>query len=316
MAAWKWLATTLHATTSNETLTLPMSSFATSETSLVSRSDEEQKDFDCVGAYEFYIILRQGNTVDWCEWHLNIAENNNAIKAAKKFHQDFEKLKFSSSIIDKIHTIEETLFKSMPIDFNWSGIKQYFDDARQNDEPSSIVKAYTVSQQLTTRINKDSAANTYHALKLYCTLLNCPILAQTQEYTEAITSIFFHPKLDQFLVREKTVYRGGILKDKNMVANYKAGAKIITTTFLSTSTSRAVAESFFGSLCGDGIAIFCTYNISNTCRRTALRLSRISHFQDEQEILILRYVPFTIKYLEWTDGGQKMIICFDECKDQ
>jgi hypothetical protein len=247
---------------------------------------------------------------------LNIAENNNAIKAAKKFHQDFEELKFSSSIIDKIHTIEETLFKFMPIDFNWSKIKQYFDDARQNDEPLSIIKAYTVSQQLTTRINKDLAANTYHALKLYCTLLSCPILARTQEYTEAITSIFFHPKLDKFLVREETVYRGGVLKDKNMVANYKTGATIITTTFLSTSTDRTVAESFFDNHYGDRIAIFCTYNISITCRRTALSLCEISHHRDEQEILILRYIPFTIRFLEWTDSGRKMIICFDECKDQ
>ena len=203
----------------------------------------------------------------------------------------------------------------MPKNDEWNKIRDHFKQARLEDSPLPILKAYTMTQEFSSRLNKHSAANTYHALQLYCTLLNCPILAQTQEYTEAITSILFHPKLEEFLVRMKTVYRGIVLKDKKLVANYKEGATIITTTFLSTSTNPEVADFFGMAALEDMVSIFCIYNISNTCRRTALDLSKITNFEDEQEILILRYVPFTIKSIERTDDGQKMTICFDECTE-
>jgi hypothetical protein len=80
----------------------------------------------------------------------------------------------------------------MPTDHeDWNKIRDYFKQARDEDNPIPVIKAYTSDQILTKRLNKHSAVNTYHALKLYCRLLNCPILAQTQEYTEAITRIIF-----------------------------------------------------------------------------------------------------------------------------
>jgi hypothetical protein len=146
--------------------------------------------------------------------------------------------------------------------------------------------------------------------------LNCPILAQTQEYTEAFTKILFHPKLNQYLVRRRTVYRGISLEDKKLVENYNAGATIITTTFLSTSIDPTVANCFGGTCPENGISVFCIYNINNTNRHTALDLTRLSVYRDEEEILILRYVPFMIKSIERTDDGRKMTICFEECKEE
>jgi hypothetical protein len=146
-------------------------------------------------------------------------------------------------------------------------------------------------------------------------VLNCPILAQTQAYTEAITSIFFHPKLDKLLVRKKTVYRGAVLEDKKLIANYKKGATIITTTFLSTSTDRWVAERWCDTSNDNQISIFATYKIKNIHRRTALDLSKFSRFSNEEEVLILRYVPFRVKYLHWENDGRRMKIRFKECKD-
>ncbi len=145
--------------------------------------------------------------------------------------------------------------------------------------------------------------------------MNCPILAQTQEYTDAITKIFFHPKLEEYLVRKETVYRGIVLEDKKFVANYEEGVTIITTTFLSTSTNSEVADCFSTAPSGDMISVFCIYNINNTYRRAALDLRKISSFEHEQEILILRYVPFTIKLVQRTDDDRRMTICFDECKE-
>ena len=236
MAAWKWLTTILHGTANDNRITPLASSSTTCETSLELGSKKVRRDIDCPSAYEFYTMFRPGNAIHLYEWHVNIPENNNALKAAEKFHQDIEKLTLSSSIIDKIDIIKETLLKSMPVGSACNTIEEDFRDARSNDSPLPILKAYTVTQTFTNRINTVLAENTHHALKLYCTQLNCPILVQTQEYIEAITSIFFHPKLDDLLVRKKTVYRGAVLEDEKLVANWKDGAEIITTTFLSTST--------------------------------------------------------------------------------
>jgi hypothetical protein len=249
---------------------------------------------------------------------LNINENGNAIKIAEKFHRDFKKLKPSSSITREIDTIEETFLKFMPAnDRNWNKIRNYFKQARDEDNPIVIVKVFTLDQRLSQHVNKHSAVNTYHALKLYCTLFNCPILAQTQEYTEAFTRIFFHPKLDEYLVRKRTTYRGTVLEDKKLVDNYKEGATIITTTFLSTHTEPFVAELF--SAVPDGnmnmISVFYTYNINNTHRHTALDLKDISPYPNEKEVLILRYVPFTIRSVERKNDDRRIEICLDECSE-
>jgi hypothetical protein len=298
LTVWRWFVTVLHESGVNKLRTV----------------------IDQVGVYDLHDILRRRIIVEWCEWHLNINENDKAIEIAEKFHHDFAKLELSSSIAGQIDTIEETFLKFMPTDDKkWDEIRKIFKEARYKNSPILIIKAYTLDQRFSERLNKHSAVNTYHALKLYCTLLNCPILAQTQEYTEAFTRILFHPKLKEFLVRNRTVYRGIVLEDKKLVENYKKGATIITTTFLSTSNDREVAESFCAASPGNTISIFCTYNINITDRHTALDLRKIlgeiGIFKDEEEILILRYVPFTIKSVDIMDDGRRMEICFDECKE-
>jgi len=296
MDVWKWLATKLHGTASNTTIS-------------------PSTDFDCVSAYEFYKKSLQENPLGWCEWHLNIDDNDNAIKIAETFHQDFKKLNLSPDMKDEIDTICQTFSEFKLPKKTWDQIKSNFMQAREDKDPSLIIRADTMDQQFTSRINNDLAANTYHSLILYCTVLNCPILAQTQAYTEAITSIFFHPKLDKLLVREKTVYRGAVLEDKKLIANYKKDATIITTTFLSTSTERWVAERWCNTPSDNQISILGTYNIKNIHRRTALNLGKSSQFPDEEEVLILRYVPFTITSLRWENDGRRMEICFDEHTD-
>jgi hypothetical protein len=278
-----------------------------------------RQEIEDLGVYDLHNILRRPIRVQWCEWHLNIDKNDNAIKIAETFHRDFKKFKPSSSITREIDTIERTFLKFMPADQkDWNDIRNYFKQARKEDNPILFIKAYTLDQDLTKRLNKHSAINTHHALKLYCTLLNCPTLAQTQEYTEALTRIFFHPKLKGLLVHKMEVHRGAVLKDDESIANYKKGATIITTTFLSTSTDREVAEIFSAVPPGNinMISLFCTFNINNTHRHTALDLKNISVRPEEKEILILRYIPFTIQSVEQSDDGRKVTIYFDECEEQ
>jgi len=273
---------------------------------------------DDLDVYDPHDIFRARNRVERSEWHLDIDPNNNAIKIAEKFHQEFKKLKQSSSITREIDTIETTFLNFLPNDYkDWNKIRNYFKQARDEDNPIPVIKAYKLDQDLTKRLNKHSAINTHHALKLYCTLLNCPTLAQTQEYTEALTRIFFHPKLKGLLVHKMEVYRGAVLKDDESIANYKKGATIITTTFLSTSTDREVAE-MFSAVPPENmnmISVFCTYNINNTHRHTALNLEDISVYPDEKEVLILRYVPFKIRSVERTNDGRRIETCFDECQN-
>jgi hypothetical protein len=311
LIVWRWFVTRLHIPARNE---IPK---PTSEKSCESDLEKLRKQIKELGVYDLHDVLRRQNRVEWCEWHLNIDKNDNAIKIAEEFHKDFQKLKLSSSIAAQVDTIEETFLKFMPkTDKNWKEIRNYFEEARKQNNPELIIKAYTSHKLFTEHLNKHSAANTYHGLKLYCTLLNCPILAQTQEYTEAFTKILFHPKLEIFLVRKGTVYRGMSLTNKKLVDNYTEGATIITTTLLSTSTDPEVAEFFLASAPEDAIKVFCTYNINNTYRHTALDLKNLSVYRNEKEILILRHAPFTIKSVERMDDGRRMTICFDECKEE
>ena len=267
------------------------------------------------GAYDLHDILRQRKKIQWCQWHLNINENDKAIKIAEEFHQNSKRLKFSSSIVDQVHIIEETFLEYMPKDDHWNEIMKYFKKAREHNDPLMIVKAYTFSQQLSSRLNKHLAVNTYHTLKLYCTILNCPILAQAQEYTEAFAKILFHPKLEEYAVRTGTFYRGLVLEDKKFVENYNEQATILTTTFLSTSTKFDVAEQFSHLDSENKISVFCIYNINNINRRTALDLRKISFYPHEEEILILPFIPFVIKSIERMNDGRRMTICFDECTE-
>ncbi|CAF1387999.1 unnamed protein product [Adineta steineri] len=291
---WRWFVTILHE----------------------SNFKKLRQEIDKLGIYDLHNILSQQKKVEWCEWHLNIDENDHAIKIVDEFRKNFKHLKLSSSIIDQVDTIGETFLNFMPKDFHWNTIRDYFRVAREQDSPVAIIRAYTYSKNFSQHLNKHSAVNTYHALKLYCTLLNCPILAQTQEYTEAFTRILFHPKLIQYLVRQETVYRGIVLEDKKLIDNYNEGATIITTTFLSTSTNPDVANCFSDPGPQNAISVFCIYNINNINRHTALDLRNLSVYQNEDEILILRYVPFIIKSIERMDDGRRMTICFDECKEQ
>ena len=274
-----------------------------------------RQEIDELGTYDLHDILRQQKKVEWCEWHLNINQNDKAIEIAKEFHRNSRRLKSSSSISAEVQTIEETFLEFMPKNSQWDEIRGYFKQGREQDDPSMIVKAYTYSKELSSRLNKHLAVNTYHALKLYCTLLNCPILAQTEEYTEAFARILSHPKLEPYSVRSGTYYRGIVLKDKKLVDNYSEHATILTTTFLSTSTDPEIAKHFSSVNSENAISVFCVYNIHNIRRRTALDLRDLSIYSSEREILILPYIPFMITSVQRTDDGRQMTICFDECEE-
>ena len=271
---------------------------------------------DCAGVYDVHNVLRQRDRLEWSQWHLLIDDDYKAVEISRSFHQEIEKSNVSSDIASKIDTISEAFLRFMPVDDNGTRIRAFFQEAREKDSPKPIIKAFSLSAEFTSCINKHLAANTFHTLKLCCTLFNCSFLARTQEFTEAVTRLLFHPKLDKLLVRNRTVYRGAVIKDGNLIAPYKKDTVIITTTFLSTSASRDVAEIYAADPCGSNTSIFFTYNISNIRRHTALDISEENGFPDEKEILILRYVPFKIQSVARTNNGRRISICLHEYCDE
>lgn len=143
-----------------------------------------------------------GLECEWYEssnpWHLIIEASDRAATIRKEFHQNFKFFRSSSNIRDKIALIREEYSEQMKPGPKREKMLSYLERAHKEDDPKLLIKAYTLHQN--SKLHLYSAKNTYHSLKLYCTILNCPILARTQQYTEAFTSILFHPKLDDFMI--------------------------------------------------------------------------------------------------------------------
>jgi hypothetical protein len=173
-----------------------------------------------------------------------------------------------------------------------------FEAAGEHNDPTFVLRAYSQSKEFTKQINSDMAKNTYHELTLYCTPLNCNVLARTQDGIQAFITILFHPRLNEQLpTGNLTVYRGFAIDSENVLKGYEADATIITTTFLSTSKELTVAK-FFMEADSDStklnqILLLCTYKLHNY-RRTAVDMAGISQFAEEEEVLIYPYVPFRI----------------------
>lgn len=180
----------------------------------------------------------------------------------------------------------------------WDEVETSLAEASNGDDPTRVLYAYSCAQWFPELLNRDMAKNTYHQLNLYCTPLNCNVLARTQDGIQSVLSILFHPKLHKHFVRESlTVYRGYPLNDETLLQGYEENAIIITTTLLSTSKSETVPR-FFADLPAnspndDKISVFCTYKLHNRSK-TALDMRGLSKFPQEEEILILPYVPFQI----------------------
>ncbi|UJR18369.1 hypothetical protein I4U23_005272 [Adineta vaga] len=292
---------------------------------------EIQSDF--ITDNECYINCPKKKTA--YEWHLN-DRNDFALKKAKKFRLQYEKLyvarhwlitvllRLNTTVKDLVYAILKGYLNDINMlpDANiWQDIITDLKTAGAENEPVYILRAYTRSQTFSKQINNDMAKNTYHALKLYCTSLNCNVLARTQDGIQAFVAILFHPKLDKYLSKGNfIVYRGSIIDSASVLEGYENGSIIITTTFLSTSKDLAVAEIFADpdSKQTNQISLLCEYNIHNY-RRTALEIKTVSDNPDEEEVLIYPYVPFQIrsfnrKIMEVT-GNERIEVVLEEIDD-
>ena len=132
---------------------------------------------------------------------------------------------------------------------------------------------------------------------------------------DALTAIFNHPQLDKYFVGNVTLYRGACLDDRELIDNYEIGDTILTTTFLSTSWDRSVALAFCGDASEKSFPVLWTYKIDSARRRSAINIRTLSIHPDEQEVLILRYVPFTIVSIDKHNDGRTDIY-LAQCPEQ
>jgi hypothetical protein len=227
---------------------------------------------------------------------------------------------------DSVYAIQKGYLDDIGIDKRrniWKEIGDDFGTAAETNEPKFVLQAYSRSKLFSKQINGDMAKNTYHELTLYCTPLNCNVLARTQDAIEAFITILFHPNLKKYLSNgDVTVYRGSVIDSESVLEGYQKDATIITTTFLSTSKDLDVAEMFRDSgsdpTKASQISLLCKYNLHNY-QRTALDMKTISQFPVEEEVLIYPYVPFRIlsftkKIIEQT-GRQQIEVDLEEIGD-
>ncbi|CAF1063228.1 unnamed protein product [Adineta ricciae] len=244
------------------------------------------------GNCDLHDILREHSKTSLSHRHLKIDERRRIIEITERFHKNLKKLERGSSIVDYLRIIDETFFKNLPKDPVWTRIREAFREAREKDDVKLVIRAYTLSQMFSACLNAHFAANVHHFLQLYCTVYNCPILSRTQEYIDAFSIILTHPDLDPYVITNKTVYRGACLPKREFIDAYQKNDTILTTTLLSTSVIKDAAELFFVGAPDISLAVLWIFNLNGTNRRSALSISSMS--VDEDEVLILRYIPFII----------------------
>ncbi|CAF1409243.1 unnamed protein product [Adineta ricciae] len=246
------------------------------------------------GDFDLHDILREHSKTSLSHRHLKIDERRRIIEITERFHKNLKKLERGSSIVDYLRIIDETFFKNLPKDPVWTRIQEAFREAREKDDVKLVIRAYTASQMFSTCLNAHFAANAHHFLQLYCTVQNCPILSRTQEYIDAFSIILTHPDLDPYVITDITVYRCACLPKREFIDAYQKNDTILTTTLLSTSVTKDAAEVFFVDAPHISLAVLWVFNLNDTNRRSALSIGNLSHIADEEEVLILRYVPFII----------------------
>ncbi|CAF2061996.1 unnamed protein product [Rotaria magnacalcarata] len=263
---------------------------------------------------DLHDILRSTWKITWSERQLLIDKNEKILEITKRFHKPFENITESSSIVDQVDVIKE-FCSHFPINDTLNKtLEKYLENARLYNDPKYIISAYTCHSEFSKRLNAHLATNAYHFIKLYCTILNCPTLHLTKDYVDAFTYIIFHPKLKEYRVKNEKVYRGSVFDDENLIKELQPGKIILTTTYLSTTRDPEVAEFFCAVDRNDSkkISVFCTFALHNTPGCSALDIGKLSQFAAEEEILLLRYVPFKIVSVKRAEQDGRIDIYFEE----
>jgi len=188
--------------------------------------------------------------------------------------------------VGEVPTIDDVAFKIINTEDLSDGtgmkkITEWMQQARENNDSTFFLRAYTSSTIFYERLNLKLAQHADSQLNP----------ANLPWYLALPKHLYHQNTLSQYHYLGNT-YRGMIMTE-NDFDQYQVGEIILNKAFLSTSTSRSVAE-FFALSGSDSIqkVTISSYKIVN--ENVALDLSTFSEFPSEQEVLILPGFYFKI----------------------
>ncbi|CAF2949409.1 unnamed protein product [Rotaria sp. Silwood2] len=239
---------------------------------------------------------------DSIEW---ILQTDNADYQAHEYFKKFESYGKDRHFYKLIAYIRKNYLENELQDIDGINIiKEYFDKAINEKDPTYLLTAYTAETDFYTTLNIDLAKIQLENLTT----------KENLSRTYYIGIIACHPKFETLSFIGK-VFRG-MLITKNDVKKYKVGSRILTKTFSSTSKQKDVASTFHKNKktdTHDRLSTLCIYHVRNP--RTALDIQRISLFEYEEEVLILPYSAFKIIDIQQNENNSPQVeIKLKECE--
>ncbi|CAF3410523.1 unnamed protein product [Rotaria socialis] len=188
-------------------------------------------------------------------------------------------------------------------------IQKFFNQARQEMDPISLIKAYTAETDFYKHLNKQLAIVGGNFKSANSDVNRCGIKCYLQV-------IFTHRDFDRLSYIGES-YRGMSIF-KHDLDQYEVGSQIMNNSFLSTSSDYRVAEKFALDNIDknqEKYTAICTYKIQNV--RTALSIMEISEYENEKEVLVMPYTAFRVISIRTNSTNQNdqpdFLIDLEEC---
>jgi hypothetical protein len=165
-------------------------------------------------------------------------------------------------------------------------LRYYFNEAREKDDPTFLLKAYTINGSFYNYFNKYMATGS--SKEVYDKLCH----GWSGCYTGAIMK---NPKLDSYRFSGIT-YRGMVINRENL-KQYERGVVLTNKAFQSTSKLPQVSLAFaqVREPTPEKVSVLIQYTIID--RRSALDIRTLSEFPEEEEVLMVPGSLFKVDYV-------------------
>jgi hypothetical protein len=184
-------------------------------------------------------------------------------------------------------------------------IGKFLDDAQARQDPSLLLKAYTVESDFYKKLNKDLATKHFDQ-------------GTNFGITYFIDFFYNNPSFGQLSYKGK-VFRGMCITQDDL-KQYGVGGKVMSKAFMSTTKDPTIAIAFATNGAtnrqtqhGERVKLsaMCTYEIIND--RTGLDIEKVSEYAVEKEVLVGPYTAFIIKAIR-QKNPQYVEIDLRECE--